>query len=264
MAPCGWVVEKCGCGSSCWTGYDPAVRERAQAAAALIMHAATGRQFGPCPVVVQPAGRCAPVPLYQTFTVPGGGLATPYVSGGNWYNGPYMGDSDSGNCCTASGCETYLDGPTTKALITAVTVAGEVVDPADYVVMDGHILVRVDGTCWPCCTNWTRQSPAGFTVAYSVGLAIPAGVQTAFERLACEMAKACTGGPCALPQRMTRLTRQGVDIEIEQVDADGETSGALLTGIKDVDDVIKALNPARLTHAPQVMSLDMPRGRRLT
>lgn len=262
MAPCGWTVNSCGCGKSCWTGYDPAVRERASATAAMIMYAATGRRYGPCPITVQPSGRCAPAPLYQTFAVPGGGLATPYISGGSWYNGPYVGDSDSGVCCGSNGCEIALDGPTTKAQITSVTLAGELLSANAYVVMDGHLLVRTDGSCWPCCTNWSSQSPAGFVVAYTIGLTIPAAVQAAFERLACELAKACTGGPCALPQRMTRLTRQGVDIEIEQVPVDER--GMTLTGIKDVDDVILAVNPFRLTQAPMVLSPDLPPPRRLT
>lgn len=263
MAPCGWTVVKCGCGTGCWTGYDPAVRERAEAAAAVIMFAATGRRYGPCPVVVQPAGQCATDPLYRTYRVAGGGLATPYVAGGNWYNGPYVGDGDSRSCCTSSGCEVYLDGPTTKAQITSVTVGGDVVPSGSYVVMDGHILIRTDGSCWPCCTSWTAQNPAGFSVSYTIGLPVPPGVQAAFERLACEMAKACAGGPCALPQRMTRLSRQGVDIEIEQIDP--ETTGQpLLTGIKDVDDVIRAVNPHALMQAPAVLSPDLPQPRRLT
>lgn len=262
MAPCGWTVVKCGCGTDCWTKYDPNVRTRAEATAALIMWAATGRQYGPCPIVVQPAGRCRPEPLYRTYPVPGGGLATPFVSGGQWYNGPYAGDGDSGLCCTSNGCEVALDGPTTKALISAVTLGGVVLANTNYVVMDGYLLVRTDGSCWPCCTNFSSQSPPGFTVAYSIGLPIPPALQAAFERLACEMAKACNGGPCALPQRMTRLTRQGVDIEIEQVPVDER--GMTLTGLKDVDDVILAVNPFRLTQAPAVLSPDLPPPRRLT
>lgn len=229
----------------------------------MIMYAATGRRYGPCPVVVQPAGQCAPDPLYRTYAAPGGGLATPFIDGGQWYNGPYAGDDGArGACCTSSGCEVALQGPTTKALITAVTLDGVVLASSAYVVMDGYLLVRTDGSCWPCCTRWTSQSPAGFTVAYSIGLTIPPAVQAAFERLACEFAKACTGSACALPARMTRLSRQGVDIEIEQVPVDQR--GMTLTGIKDVDDVILAVNPFRLTQAPAVLSPDLPPPRRLT
>lgn len=262
MAPCGWNVVSCGCGTGCWSGYDPAVRERAESVAALIMYAATGRRYGPCPITVQPVGQCAPIPLYRTYTVPGGGLATPYISGGNWYNGPYLGDGDGagGACCTRNGCEVWLDGPVTKSQITNITLGGETLEPAAYTVLDGTALVRTDGACWPCCANTPGQ--ATFTVTYSVGLPIPAAVQAAFERLACETAKACGGGDCALPQRIARLSRQGVDIEIEQVPVD--EAGLVLTGIQSVDDVIRAVNPHRLTHAPAVLSLDVPSPRRVT
>lgn len=261
MAPCGWNVSGCGCGKGCWTSYDPAVRQRAAAAAALIIWAATGRQYGPCEITVAPSPPRRPVPLYQTYGVgPGGGLLSPVIDGGQWYNRPYAADSDvAAGCCTNAHCEVALEGPTTKAQISAVTVDGELVAPDAYVVMDGYLLVRIDGACWPACVN---AATGTFTVTYSRGLAIPPAVQSAYERLACEMAKACTGGACALPQRMTRLTRQGVEIELEQVDT--ETPGALLTGIKDVDDIIMAVNPHRLTAPPAVLSPDLPPARRLT
>lgn len=261
MAPCGWEVSGCGCGKSCWTGYDPAVRERAAAAAALIMWAATGRRYGPCEVTVQPSPPRRAVPLYQTYELGPGGyaLTTPVIDGGQWYNRPYAND-DSIGCCTPAHCEVALPGPTTTANIVEVLVDAEVVDPGAYVVMDGYLLVRTDGSCWPVCAN-SGTHPT-FSVTYRVGLDIPPAVQGAYERLACEMAKACTGGACALPQRMTRLTRQGVEIELEQVDT--ETPGALLTGIKDVDDIILMVNPHRLTAAPAVMSPDLPAPRRIT
>jgi hypothetical protein len=250
-------VSGCGCGKGCWTSYDPAVRERAAAAAALIMWAATGRRYGPCEVTVVPSGGRRPVPLYRTDEVGGGyGISAPVIDGGVWYNRPILED---GSCC-GSGCEVPLEGPTTKAQVSNVTVAGVTVDPAGYVVVDGYLLVRTDGACWPTCAS--VATPSDFSVTYSRGLAIPAAVQGAYERLACEMAKACTGAACALPQRMTRLTRQGVEIELEQVDT--ETPGALLTGIKDVDDVILMINPYRLAAAPAVLSPDMPAARRLT
>lgn len=223
----------------------------------MIMWAATGRRYGKCPLIVQPAGQCSPEPGYLVFPVSGlgGGVYGPVIVDGIWYNRP------SGGCCS-TWCEVALEGPTTAADITEITVAGEVVDPAAYVVYDGNLLVRTDGQCWPCCINYGQADPPGFVVEYEIGLPIPPAVQGAFERLACEMAKACVGGPCALPQRMTRLTRQGIDIEIEQVPVDER--GMTLTGIKDVDDVILAVNPYRLTQAPQVLTPDLPLPRRLT
>lgn len=262
MAPCGWAVGSCGCGE-CWDKHTPATRERAENMAALILYAATGRQYGPCEITVQPTGRCAPDPLYRTYGQPGGGLSSPFISGGSWYNGPYLGDSDAAtSCCTSNGCEVDLDGPTRTSQIVSVSLGEETLDEGAYVVMDGRSLVRTDGACWPCCTNFSSQDPPGFAVTYLIGLPIPPALQGAFERLACETVKACAGGVCGLPARITRLSRQGVEMEIEQVPVDER--GMTLTGIKDVDDVILAFNPYRLTQAPQVLTPDLPRPRRVT
>ena len=113
----------------------------------MIMYAATGRRYGPCPVVVQPAGQCAPDPLYRTYAAPGGGLATPFIDGGQWYNGPYAGDGDRGACCTTSGCEVALQGPTTKALITAVT-SGKALHTF-HIHQPDFVITRINGVPQP-------------------------------------------------------------------------------------------------------------------
>jgi hypothetical protein len=208
-----------------------------------------------------PAGRCAggpdPDTSYRTYPVGGfgGGLVSPVIDGGLWYNRP-----TGGTCCPGA-CEVALEGPTTTAGITSVTVGGDDVDADAYVVQDGYLLVRTDGGCWPCCTNFGNVA-TGFTVVYDVGLPIPAAVQAAFEELACETAKACVGGECKLPRTLSRLTRQGVDLEVAEIPTD--VTGLILTGIRSVDDVIRADNPHQLTSAPLVLSPDMPLPRRVT
>jgi hypothetical protein len=70
--------------------------------------------------------------------------------------------------------------------------------------------------------------------------------------LACEYAKSLTNQPCSLPAKMTRLSRQGVEIEVAPADPeDGRT------GIKAVDDVIAALNPSRRKAPPMILSPDL-------
>lgn len=259
-APCGWAVETGAC-AGLWETYTVQIRERAEAAAAMIMWANTGRRYGLCEITVQPSAAPRVDPLYRAYPVgPGNGLLSPVIDGGQWYN-RYGGDTDRA-CCTTAHCEVALEGPTTLANIAAVSVDGVLVDVSRYVVMDGYLLVRTDGQCWPACVNYGAQSPPAFTVTYFRGLEIPAAVQGAFERLACELAKDAAGGACTLPQRMTRLTRQGVEIELDEVDVN--ETGPWLSGIKEVDDVIVAVNPYRLTAAPAVMSPDLPSPRRLT
>lgn len=262
-SPCGWTVTSCGCGK-CWDGFSPSVQARAQSIAAYVMWAATGRRYGACEITVMPPGMWIGTPdpdtEYRTYPVGygwGDGLLSPVIENGLWYNRARNG---KGWCCPGA-CEIPLDGPTTTAQIAEVTVNGDVVDPDAYQVQNGDLLVRIDGGCWPCCNNYGNPS-TGFTVTYSIGLPIPAAVQGAFELLACDVAKACIGGACALPRTITRLTRQGVDLEVAEIPTD--PSGLILTGIPRVDDVIRADNPGQLFAPPLVLSPDMPRPRRIT
>lgn len=232
------------------------------------MWAATGRQFGACELTVMPCGPRPQAPLYQTFPVAlahgaynpwGGGddsgRPVPTIDGGAWFN-----RCAGSGCSCAAACEVRLDGPVID--IVEVRVAGDVVDPAAYRVHDRALLVRVDGGCWPSCQHMGAEVP-DFTITYDRGTLIPTAVQAGFEQLACEYAKACLGQPCGLPPRVTNLTRQGVSVTVEQV-TDTDTNGVIRTGIKTVDDIIKAVNPYGLTERPQVLSPDLPTNRVIT
>ena len=266
-SPCGWVVDDCPCGDTTWDALDAGVRDRAEAQAALVMWAATGRQFGACEVTVMPCGPRPSAPLYQTFPValsrgvhsPWGegddsGRPVPTIDGGTWFNRCGAG------CSCSADCEVRLDGPVID--IVEVRVDGALVDTGAYRVLDRSLLVRTDGECWPSCQHMGDEVP-GFTVTYDRGTLIPPAVQAAFEQLACEYAKACVGAPCGLPPRVTNLTRQGVSVTVEQV-TDTDPNGVIRTGIKAVDDVIKAVNPYGLTERPQVFSPDLPTNRVIT
>ena len=261
MAPCGWTVETCGCGT-CWDGYQPAVQARAETLAATVMWAATGRRYGPCEVTVLPCNPRRELPLYQAFSVVdplgidsvSGGFAGPVLDDGTWFNRC----SVLGCSCRAR-CEVPLDGPVAE--IVEVTIDGEVVPPAAYQVHDRTILVRIDGDCWPVCQTYGTEIP-GFAVTYARGLEIPPAVQAGFELLACEYAKACVGGVCALPPRLASLSRQGVEVTVAEVPT--EPGGLVRTGIKTVDDIIAADNPYGLAAPAEVLSPDQPRFRTVT
>ena len=135
---------------------------------------------------------------------------------------------------------------------------GELVPASAYrvdVVPGAWLLVRVDGSCWPVCQNFAREAsdPDTFEVTYEQGTALPEALAIATGLLACEYAKALTPGQvCSLPAKMTRLSRQGVEIEVAPpVPGDGKT------GIKLVDDVITALNPGKRQAPPMIMSPDL-------
>jgi hypothetical protein len=263
MPACGWSVSSCPCGSVSWDSYPAEVQATASALAIHHMWAATGRRYGLCEIVVMPCNFVPRERLYQTYPVEyspfgGGGWTGPYMGdGGEWHN------SGCGAGCTCRArCEVELDGPVYS--VTSVTADGVLVAPSAYEVHDKALLVRTDGQCWPTCQTYGTEVP-GFVVAYGRGEPMNAttqpAIQAATERLACEYAKACVGGDCVLPERLTSLTRQGVSIEVAQSD-DEVFSG--LTGIPSVDRVIASENPGRLPSRPMVTSPDLHPARMIT
>lgn len=262
MAICGFTVERCGCGSACWDKHPPEVRDRATALAAGVMWAATGRRYGPCEITIQPCNPPRPASFadqtYGLVSGPGGTDIGSYpqvvIEDGVWSN-----QMCGGGCTCAARCEVPLPGPIPADGIVEVLVDGDLVDPDAYrVEVDsalGWLLVRVDGSCWPSCARYGTAIP-GFEVTLEQGLTIPDPVQAAFETLACEYAKLCTGGDCTLPPRLQSLARQGVTVTMADVaDAVG---GQIRTGIKVVDDVIAADNPYGRAAPPMVLSPDLP------
>lgn len=254
--PCNWDVDPSSVCSD-WDGYDPATQEAALQLATNWLWGATGRRFGSCPVTVRPAQdrRGAPLAYIDYPVIPGsegmGGPGLPFLFGGRWFN-PGCGTA----CCGNRACALELLGPVTG--VDEVTVDGEVIPPSAYrvdVTVGAWLLVRLDGECWPVCQNFRADAGDNdtFQVTYEVGRALPPALAIATGLLACEYGKQLTGGKCALPAKMTRLSRQGVEIEVAPPEpADG------LTGIKLVDDVITSLNPGKLRQPPRVMSPDLP------
>lgn len=257
-APCTtWDVDPAALGvCSGWADYTADVKEAALQLATLWLWGATGRRFGGCPVVVRPAQRRGEPLAYQDFPViPGSeGLGVPggpYLFGGRWYNA-----GCTSGCCGSGGCAIVLRGPVLA--VDQVLVDGDVVSPGAYrvdVTRGAHLLVRTDGGCWPTCQNFTRATtePGTFEVTYQLGEEIPAALELAAALLACEYGSKLTGGRCALPAKMTRISRQGVEIEV-----DPPTPATGMTGIKMVDDVITALNPSGRKSPPRVWSPDLP------
>jgi len=256
-----WPID-----TSCQPGWDalPAdTRATAQDWATGILDALTGRQFHQCPVVVRPCGeRCGSAAGYLTFPVDGAsGLGAPwmvpYVSGGVWRN-----CHCAGPCACRARCEAYLAGPVAEIL--EVKVDGSVVEPSSYQRVNGSILVRTDGECWPECQdlNLPDTEPGTWSVRMRPGQMLPRIGEIAAGQLAAEYAKSCSGdASCALPQQLTSLTRSGIDVQVMDPSTlldDG------LTGLADVDLFIRAVNPKRRTRGSRVLSPDLPRQRTMT
>ncbi len=252
--PCSWDVSCDVCTG--FADYPDTIRDSALWLASTFLWAATGRQYGVCPVTVRPNQSRRGEIVYQDFPVlPGtealGLRGGPFLFGGQWFNA-----GCATACCGNSACAIVLRGPV--ASIGQVQVDGDVVPPSAYrvdVTGGAWLLVRVDGECWPTCQNMRLDvdQPGTFEVVYGYGKPLPPALQIATALLACEYAKYLSGGGCALPAKMTRLARQGVEVEVAPPEpAEGRT------GIKLVDEVITALNPSGRKSPPVVMSPDLP------
>jgi hypothetical protein len=256
--PCSWDVTCEACPD--FQAWDQPTRDNALWLASTYLWAATGRRFGTCPVTVHPQQDRKGAPIaYQDFAVmPGAqGLGVPggpYLFGGRWFN-----SGCATACCGANACAVVLRGPVAE--VTEVVVGDEVISPEAYRVdITGgvYLLVRTDGSCWPVCNS---GAPGEFEVTYQVGTPIPEALAVATAILACEYGQFLAGGACRLPASMTRLSRQGVEVEIDSGqsrDRLGNAGAALLTGIREVDTVVLALNPTGRQGAGVVMSPDMP------
>lgn len=241
----GWAPDMTCCAA--WSTYSPAVQSRAITLATGTLWVLTGRRYGYSTVVAQPCNRPGNAPLYQTYPVnlvnpwgtDSGAYWAPYIVNGEWHNAGCAG----ADCCQ-NRCGYPLDGPVVS--VTSVVLADGTLDPSKYVVDNGYILRRTDGECWPYCTE-------DFAVTYQRGEPVPPMLNIALGDLVCEYAKACAGQACALPARVTSVTRQGVSVDFadpKQLPDFG------LTNVASVDRVVALLNPHGLMQAPVVMSPD--------
>lgn len=261
-APCNWDVDPLELGvCPDWNGYEIPLRDSALELATSFLWGATGRRFGVCPVTVRPSQADRGQLLYRSFpVVPGmaglgdstsGGPVGPFLFGGRWFN-----SGCASACCGSSSCAIVLRGPV--ASVDEVLVGDDVIPASAYrvdVTSGTYLLVRVDGLCWPMCQNFSADpgEAGSFEVTYGVGIAPPAALLIAAAMLACQFAKFLSTGSCALPPKMTRLSRQGVEIEVAPPDPDDGK-----TGVKLVDDVIALYNPSRRQRPPVALSPDMP------
>ena len=166
-------------------------------------------------------------------------------------------------CGCKSDAELILPGP---VQITQVVVNGAQLTPGiDYVLLNKRRLVRMqNGTppvagnnllVWPCCQDLTlpENAEGSWYVRYAWGQPIPADGQLAALALAVELAKAFSGSPSALPERVTSLARQGVSAIVADPLTFVEKG---LTGLPTCDLFIVSSNPFGLRRRASVMSPD--------
>jgi hypothetical protein len=260
--PCAWPID-----TTCCTGWpeDPADWEpehvlSVEIATDLLWRRTAGR-YGLCPELIRPCRRGCTPDGYGTGFLFGGSLLNPYQDGqGRWFNfGCGCGPED---CSCSPMCVLELPGPVNTVL--EVKIDGEVVDPATYRLdrrpQKGK-LIRSGGTsgpCWPTCQDLTKDDTevGTFSVLYLRGQAVPVAGQRALGSLACEIYKQCTGASgCRLPERIRSVTREGITYDMFDP---GEWLETGLTGLRDVDTWLRAVNPHALHQPSAVFSLDLP------
>jgi hypothetical protein len=151
--------------------------------------------------------------------------------------------------------------------INEVTIDGVAVDPAVYRVDSNRWLTRLndlDGTArgWPTCQDLSAPDgePGSFVVSYQWGRDVPLEGRAAASELAWEVYLACLGSDsCSLPAGVTRLVRQGVTIEKQELLAFGQGR----TGLRAVDLFLGSVNPSGLRRAPLIINPDLSPARKL-
>ncbi len=250
-APCAWTLDTTCCPE--WAGYTNVVRDRATAWATQILWALSGRRYGLCEVTVRPCGpSCDQGGGWRAYPVTADGVGTvwsPFIREGSWFN-----CGCAGACRCEPSCRVWLPGPV--AAITEVLVDGVVIDPSRYRVDNGTWLVGQLGQCWPECQDLDLLTSEVNTMAvtYQRGTPVPLGGQIAAGMMACEFAKACVGGACALPSNLSSLARQG--IQVSMIDPT-DVLQAGYTGIPEVDLWIRSVNPRKQAARTRVYSPDL-------
>jgi len=142
--------------------------------------------------------------------------------------------------------------PVTK-IHTIRTRTGEVIDPSSYYLVDHSTVQAASGVPW---------TPCNIEITYSYGSYVPTAGKMAARTLAMEFCKLWNNDDdCALPQRVTSISRQGVSYTLLD---NQDFIDELKTGIYAVDLFLKSVNPDKARAKARVFSPDVPRARRYT
>jgi hypothetical protein len=158
-------------------------------------------------------------------------------------------------CSCTRLCEILLPGPV--AALVEVSLDGALLPLSYFRVDNGYRIVRTDGDCWPSCQNLDAPLGAAGTlgITYVPGIVPDAAGLWAAGVLACEFVKACnptSGAKCRLPASVTTIARQGLTMTLSTGMFEGN-----MTGIREVDAYLVAINPNGLRQPPMVWSPDV-------
>lgn len=176
------------------------------------------------------------------------GSVTNVPVGGNdrIYGNDFLGDG------TSSRSRLRLRGRKVVKIHSLRDINGNIIDPKYYYLADHGTIYGVPNTNW---------NPANVEVTYTYGTPPPAMGRAAARLFAIELVKYYEDDDtCALPQRVTSISRQGVNYTILDQQSFIEEGK---TGIYVVDLFLKSSNPDKAKARARVFTPDTPRARRI-
>ncbi|BDD81484.1 hypothetical protein TPB0596_12470 [Tsukamurella pulmonis] len=228
-------------------------REWATQCAVELLWMRSGRSFGLTEVSARP---CFTHPRPSTYSgyggIPHGGTVQswwPFVPPSSAHLGPCS--------CGARGCNTGrheipLPAPIHKML--AVTIDGVELPATAWKTRNRRWLLRTDGQPWPeQDLDVGDDAPGAWVVRYVKGVPVPAMGQQAAGDLALELLKGMNLGACALPDRVSSIARQGIQVDMQDLQAIFEAQGF---GIPSCDRWVAMVNPSRQRARAAVFSPD--------
>ena len=179
---------------------------------------------------------------------------TPELVGGDMYNIPFDEFDDYAELTTdgmSPSTRLRLRGRPVIKIDSVRDRTGKIVDPSNYYLVDHSTLQARSGTAW---------APCNIEVTYTYGSPPPTSGKAAARVLATEFIKLWSGDDdCALPQRVTSISRQGVSYTVLD---NQDFIDELRTGLYVVDLFLKSSNPDKARAKARVFSPDVPRARR--
>lgn len=177
----------------------------------------------------------------------------PHMIGGSVFNLPAEDWNDSAyqSDGTSSLSRIRLRGkPVLEVHLVRSGYDGHIIPEDAYYLAEHSMLVANKGTPW---------TPGNLEVTYTYGQQPPTAGRHAARMFAIELIKLWEGDDCALPDRVTSVTRQGVSYTILD---NQDFLENFRTGIYAIDLFLRTANPAKALAPSKVFSPDIPRARR--
>lgn len=214
LGPCESWITGDDVAACCALASNPASYDMVALEASMLLYELSGRQWsGLCERTVRPC---------RTRNA----CWAPWVSGNwaawSWSGWAWVSEQFPANLCGCSAVSKVKLAGYPVREITEVKIDGDVVDPTTYRLDGWRYLVRLDDPgpperdrLWPSCQNLALDDDelGTWSVSYRWGVSPPPLGLSAAAELACALYQACSGGECSLPSNVTRVTRQGIEIE---------------------------------------------------